>query len=46
MRPGIIVDVTAADRASLEAIIADRNSPQKHGTLPVKLTVTHIVVWS
>ena len=30
MRPGIIVDVTAADRDWLEAIIADRNSPQKH----------------
>lgn len=30
MRPGIIVDVTAADRAWLEAIVADRNSPQKH----------------
>ena len=30
MRPGIIVDVTAADRERLEAIVADRNSPQKH----------------
>jgi len=30
MRPGIIVDVTAADRARLEAVMADRNSPQKH----------------
>ena len=30
MRPGIIVDVTAADRARLEAVVADRNSPQKH----------------
>jgi transposase len=30
MRPGIIVDVTAADRAWLKAIVADRNSPQKH----------------
>jgi hypothetical protein len=30
MRPGIIVDVTAADRDRLEAIVADRNSPQKH----------------
>jgi len=29
MRPGIIVDVTAADRDRLEAIVADRNSPQK-----------------
>jgi hypothetical protein len=30
MRPGIIIDVTAADRDRLEAIVADRNSPQKH----------------
>ncbi len=30
MRPGIIVDVTAADRDRLEAIVSDRNSPQKH----------------
>ena len=30
MRPGIIVDVTAADRDRLETIVADRNSPQKH----------------
>jgi len=30
MRPGIIITVTAADRARLEAIVADRNSPQKH----------------
>src|SRR3954454_21787411 len=27
MRPGITVDVTAADRARLEAVMADRNSP-------------------
>jgi transposase len=30
MRPGIIIDVTAADRCRLEALVADRNSPQKH----------------
>ena len=30
MRPGLIIDVTAADRALLEAVVADRNSPQKH----------------
>jgi hypothetical protein len=30
MRSGITVDVSAADRARLEAIVADRNSPQKH----------------
>jgi len=30
MRTGIRVDVSAADRARLEAIMADRNSPQKH----------------
>ena len=30
MRTGITVDVNAADRARLEAIVVDRNSPQKH----------------
>jgi hypothetical protein len=30
MRNGIIVEVTAADRARLEAVVANRNSPQKH----------------
>ena len=30
MCTGIIVDATAADRGRLEAIVADRNSPQKH----------------
>jgi transposase len=30
MRTGIIVEVTAADRARLEAVVSDRNSPQKH----------------
>jgi transposase len=30
MRQGISVDVNAADRARLEAVMADRNSPQKH----------------
>ena len=30
MRTGITVEVSAADRARLEAIVADRNSPQKH----------------
>jgi transposase len=30
MRTGITVDVSAGDRARLEAIVADRNSPQKH----------------
>ncbi len=30
MRTGIIIEVTAADRARLEAVAADRNSPQKH----------------
>src|SRR5215212_1644104 len=30
MRIGIVVEVTAADRARLEAVVADRNSPQKH----------------
>jgi transposase len=30
MRKGIEIEVRAADRARLEAIVADRNSPQKH----------------
>jgi len=30
MRRGITIDVGSADRARLEAIAADRNSPQKH----------------
>src|SRR5882762_1984676 len=30
MRKDIVVDVSAADRARLEAIVTDRNSPQKH----------------
>jgi transposase len=30
MRNGIIVEVDAADRVRLEAVVADRNSPQKH----------------
>ena len=30
MAQGIIVDVTAAERDRLGAIVADRNSPQKH----------------
>src|ERR687886_1206563 len=30
MRKGSTVEVSAADRARLEAIVADRNSPQKH----------------
>src|SRR5271168_837662 len=30
MREGITVEVSAADRARLEAIVADRNSRQKH----------------
>ena len=30
MRTGIVVEVTAAERDRLEAIMADRNSPQKH----------------
>ena len=29
MRKDVVVDVSAADRARLEAIVADRNSPQK-----------------
>jgi len=30
MRTGITIEVTAAARARMEAIVADRNSPQKH----------------
>src|SRR4051794_38999550 len=30
MREGTTVEVSAADRARLEAVVADRNSPQKH----------------
>ena len=30
MRTGITVEVTADDRQRLAAIVADRNSPQKH----------------
>jgi hypothetical protein len=30
MREGISVEVSAADRARLEAVVADRNRPQKH----------------
>src|SRR5215471_11206796 len=30
MREGVTVEVSAADRARLEAIVADRNSRQKH----------------
>ena len=30
MRTGVTIDLTAADRRRLEAIVGDRNSPQKH----------------
>jgi transposase len=30
MRTGIVVEVSATDRARLEAVVANRNSPQKH----------------
>ena len=30
MRKGITIEVSPADRARLEALVADRNSPQKH----------------
>ncbi len=30
MRTGITIDLNSADRAGLDAIAADRNSPQKH----------------
>ncbi|MGZ9092906.1 MAG: IS630 family transposase [Rhodoplanes sp.] len=30
MREGIVVEVTTGDRVRLQAVVADRNSPQKH----------------
>jgi hypothetical protein len=30
MRTGISIDVTASDRTRLEALVRDRNTPQKH----------------
>jgi hypothetical protein len=30
MRTGIKVEVSATDRVLLDAVVADRNSPQKH----------------
>jgi hypothetical protein len=30
MRAGIVVNVTPEDRSRLEAIVGDRNAPQKH----------------
>src|SRR3954452_22720603 len=30
MREGIEIELTTKDRARLEAVVADRNSPQKH----------------
>ena len=30
MRAGIVIEVSASDRARLDAIVGDRNSPQKH----------------
>ena len=30
MRKGIVVEVTASDRVRLEAVMGNRNSPQKH----------------
>jgi hypothetical protein len=30
MRPGVIVEVNAADRVRLQAVATDRNCPQKH----------------
>ena len=36
LRKGIIIDVTPADRARLQSIIPDRNSPQKHVSMVAK----------
>jgi hypothetical protein len=30
MRTGITISLTPADQARLEAVVSDRNSPQKH----------------
>jgi hypothetical protein len=30
MRAGVTVELSAADRQKLAAVVADRNSPQKH----------------
>ena len=30
MRPGVLISLTDADRERLDAIVRDRNSPQKH----------------
>lgn len=30
MRTGIVINVSPADRTRLEAVVSDRNSPQKH----------------
>ena len=30
MRKGIIVNLTSAERARIRAVVANRNSPQKH----------------
>ena len=30
MRKGITIEVSTADRARLESVVVDRNSPQKH----------------
>jgi transposase len=30
MRPGVIIEVSPADRLRLEAVVRDRNAPQKH----------------
>ena len=43
MRTGIKVDVTAADRARLDAVVANRNSPQKHGKRPVSPVLRGVV---
>jgi transposase len=41
MRKGIVVDVTATDRARLEAGVANRNSPQKHVWRARIILLTH-----
>ena len=50
MRSGISITLTAPDRVRLEALVADRNTPQKHvwrarvGLLSVKGHGTHAIM--
>ena len=49
MREGITVEVSAADRARLQAVVADRGSPQKHvwraANYAAMLTIGMSLLW-